>query len=185
MAGDIVTKAAVSVTEMARMVGLSRARFYQLVKQGTFPPADQDAARTARATSRRSSARFSKLGGETAASMASRSCSTADATTPGRRGQRPARPAARSKDVVKKYTDLIDGLAALNVTVTVAQVEPVVKEVFPNGTDGHGPRRGHPGRLPADSASEPRRISRGDRSQYRSSSADSLSTSWQHLGDKP
>src|SRR4051812_28730001 len=42
MADNIVTKAAVSVTEMARMVGLSRARFYQLVRRGTFPPADKD-----------------------------------------------------------------------------------------------------------------------------------------------
>ena len=43
MSDNIVTKSAVSVTEMARMVGLSRARFYQLVRRGTFPPADQDA----------------------------------------------------------------------------------------------------------------------------------------------
>jgi len=42
MTDNIVTKSAVSVTEMARMVGLSRARFYQLVRRGTFPPADQD-----------------------------------------------------------------------------------------------------------------------------------------------
>src|ERR1700686_3066726 len=38
----IVSKSVVSVTEMARMVGLSRARFYQLVRRGTFPPADED-----------------------------------------------------------------------------------------------------------------------------------------------
>ncbi|HRW51581.1 MAG TPA: AlpA family phage regulatory protein [Phycisphaerae bacterium] len=32
-----VTKEVVSVSEMARMLGLSRARFYQLMKQGVFP----------------------------------------------------------------------------------------------------------------------------------------------------
>ena len=32
------TKAVVTVTEMARMVGLSRARFYQLQEEGVFPP---------------------------------------------------------------------------------------------------------------------------------------------------
>src|ERR1700730_1307482 len=32
------TKAIVTVSEMARMVGLSRARFYQLEKAGIFPP---------------------------------------------------------------------------------------------------------------------------------------------------
>src|SRR5207253_1219686 len=42
MSENIVTKSVVSVTEMARMVGLSRARFYQLVKRGTFPPVDLD-----------------------------------------------------------------------------------------------------------------------------------------------
>src|SRR5262245_11463174 len=35
MSGE--TKAIVTVTEMPRMVGLSRARFYQLVRAGTFP----------------------------------------------------------------------------------------------------------------------------------------------------
>jgi len=33
-----VEKEIVSVAELARMVGLSRARFYQLVQQGIFPP---------------------------------------------------------------------------------------------------------------------------------------------------
>ena len=33
----VSTKAAVTVSEMARMVGLSRARFYQLVEAGVFP----------------------------------------------------------------------------------------------------------------------------------------------------
>lgn len=37
MSDQVVTKAVVTVAEMARMVGLSRARFYQLVAAGTFP----------------------------------------------------------------------------------------------------------------------------------------------------
>ena len=32
------SKAVVTVTEMARLVALSRARFYELVKEGVFPP---------------------------------------------------------------------------------------------------------------------------------------------------
>lgn len=35
---DVPTKAVVTVTEMARMCGLSRSRFYQLVRAGVFPP---------------------------------------------------------------------------------------------------------------------------------------------------
>src|SRR3990172_12381757 len=38
MTVEIRTKAIVSVAEMARMCSLSRARFYQLVKEGVFPP---------------------------------------------------------------------------------------------------------------------------------------------------
>jgi len=38
------TKAIVTVSEMARMVGLSRARFYQLQKAGIFPPPLYDVA---------------------------------------------------------------------------------------------------------------------------------------------
>lgn len=33
-----ITREIVSVSEMARMLGLSRARLYQLIKEGVFPP---------------------------------------------------------------------------------------------------------------------------------------------------
>ncbi len=36
-----ITKEVVSVSEMARMLGLSRARFYQLMKTGVFPKPEQ------------------------------------------------------------------------------------------------------------------------------------------------
>lgn len=139
MAGDIVTKAAVSVTEMARMVGLSRARFYQLVKRGTFPPADQDAAtkRPCYLEEKQRQileARRRNCGVDGTPILFY--CRRNDAGQP-RTAPRPA--STKSNVVVKKYTDLIDGLAALNVAVTVAQVEPLVKELFPSGTDGVNP----------------------------------------------
>ena len=37
-----MTKVAVSVTELAKMLGLSRGRFYQLQKAGTFPRPQHD-----------------------------------------------------------------------------------------------------------------------------------------------
>ena len=43
MSAEQPMKAAVSVAEMARMCSLSRARFYQLMKAGTFPPPEYDA----------------------------------------------------------------------------------------------------------------------------------------------
>jgi hypothetical protein len=139
MSGNIVTKAAVSVTEMAKMVGLSRARFYQLVKRGTFPPADQDAA-TKRpcyfeAKQRQildARRRNCGVDGKPVLFYSRRT----DAGQP-RSASRPT--IGKVKEVVQKYMDLIDGLAALNVTVSVAQVEPLVNELFPNGTDGVDP----------------------------------------------
>src|SRR5687768_1003504 len=38
MRARVETKVAVTVAEMARMVGLSRSRFYELVEAGVFPP---------------------------------------------------------------------------------------------------------------------------------------------------
>jgi len=139
MAGDIVTKAAVSVTEMARMVGLSRARFYQLVKRGTFPPADQDtlSKRPCYFEDKQRlilDARRRNCGVDGKPILFY--CRRNDAGQP-RSSPRPA--SGKLKAVVKKHTDLIDGLAALNVSVTVAEVEPLMKELFPSGTDGVDP----------------------------------------------
>lgn len=139
MSGNILTKAAVSVTEMARMVGLSRARFYQLVKKGTFPPADHD-----KATERPCyleekqrqilEARRRNCGVDGKPILFY--CRRNDA------GQKrtAARPTiGKVRDVVMKHSDVIDGLASLNVTVTVAQVESLLKELFPDGTAGIEP----------------------------------------------
>jgi hypothetical protein len=138
MSDNIVTKSAVSVTEMARMVGLSRARFYQLVRRGTFPPADHDAVtgrpcyfeekqRQVLEVRRRNCgvdgtpilfySRRRDLGQQKAAAP------------------RPTRPKAKAG----RYADLIDHLAAVKVIVTAAQVEAVVKEKFPNGIEGIDP----------------------------------------------
>ena len=38
-----------------------------------------------------------------------------------------------------KYADLMDGLAALNVTASATQVESIVNQLFPNGTDAVAP----------------------------------------------
>jgi len=139
MAGDIVTKAAVSVTEMARMVGLSRARFYQLVKRGTFPPADQDALSKRPCYFEEKQrlildARRRNCGVNGVPILFY--CRRNDA---GQKRSAPRPNIGKLKEVAKKYTELIDGLAALNVMATVAQVEPLVNELFPSGTDGVDP----------------------------------------------
>lgn len=135
MTDNFMTKSVVSVTDMARMVGLSRARFYQLVKRGTFPPADQDEI-TKRPCYHEDKQRM-------ILEARRRNCGVDGKPIlfyARRRDLGQSKSATRPtvekvKAVVKKYTDLIDGLAALNVTATIAQVEPILKELFPNGTD--------------------------------------------------
>lgn len=136
MSENIVTKSAVSVTEMSRMVGLSRARFYQLVKRGTFPSSDQD-QRTSRPCYLEEKqrqileARRRNCGVDGKAVLfysRRRDLGTVKV-------QRPAKPQPKSN----QFTELLDGLAALNVTTTIGQVEPLVKELFPQGTDAVDP----------------------------------------------
>jgi hypothetical protein len=134
---EVVTKSVVSVSEMARMVGLSRARFYQLVKRGTFPVADED-PQTKRPCygeekqrqildARR---RNCGVDGKPILFYSRRSDLGQSKTA-----APPKKPKAKSN----RHSDLLDGLGQLGVTTTVAQVEPLVKELFPAGTEGVEP----------------------------------------------
>lgn len=141
MNGDIVTKTAVSVTEMARMVGLSRARFYQLVKAGTFPAPDVE-PNTGRPF-------FSEEKQRLCLEVRRRNCGidgkpvlfysrrrdfghNNQVQLTGRHKTKQPKP----KATTNPYADLIDHLAQVKVIVTAAQVEAVVKENFPEGTEG-------------------------------------------------
>jgi hypothetical protein len=136
MAENIVTKAAVSVTEMARMVGLSRARFYQLVRKGTFPPADQDTV------SNRPCYFEEKQRQVLDARRRNQGVDGKPVLFYSRRrdfGQTKATPRPAKPKVNNQYADLIDLLGQAKLVVTAAQVEAVVKLEFPNGTEGLDP----------------------------------------------
>ncbi len=134
MRADIQTKAVVCVAEMARMVSLSRARFYQLVQAGTFPPPLYD-VRTRRPI-------YTEEAQRVVLDVRRRNCGV-----DGRpvlfyaRGPRPMAPAKpprtkNAKPSSKGQADLIDGLGALGLmTATTAQVEAALKELYPSGTD--------------------------------------------------
>jgi hypothetical protein len=134
MTDNIVTKSAVSVTEMARMVGLSRARFYQLVRRGTFPPADQDTV-TGRPC-------YFEEKQRQVLEVRRRNCGVDGRPLlfySRRRdfGQtkgvpRPTQPKAKTKS----YADVIDYLKQAQITMSAAQVETTLKELFPEGTEG-------------------------------------------------
>jgi hypothetical protein len=126
------TKAIVTVAEMARMVGLSRARFYQLMQAGTFPMPLYD-VRTRRPI-------YNEELQEVCLEVRRRHCGI-----DGRpvlfyaRGHRLSTQARPAKANAKRpsHTDLIDGLAGLGLTsVTAAQVEGALRALFPSGNAG-------------------------------------------------
>lgn len=134
----VPTKAAVSISEMAKMVGLSRQRFAQL--RGTaFPEPDHDHV-TGRPfyneEKQRSclSVRQRNVGvdGKPILFYARRSDFSGQTS---RRKQSKAKPPVTRTD--DRHGDLIDALRSLGLTsVTNAQVETALAELFPSGTNG-------------------------------------------------
>jgi hypothetical protein len=136
MSVHIESKSAVSVCEMARLVGLSRSRFYELVEAGVFPSPIYDLVT-------RRPHYSEEMRDE---------CLQVRRTNSGKNGRcvlfytprrsEPARAGAIKKPSNKKssanhHDDLLDGLRALGLaSVTAAQVHAACQQVFPRGTDG-------------------------------------------------
>ena len=127
---EVQTKTVVTISEMARMCGLSRARFYQLI--GTkFPwplydvstrrPFYVEEIQKACLHVRR---RNCGIDGKPILFYARRPSPTL-----------PAKP--RGKKPNSKYAALLDGLKGLGLSsVTIQQVESAMTKLYPNGTAG-------------------------------------------------
>jgi hypothetical protein len=132
MSVQVQTKAVVSVAEMARMCGLSRARFYQLVNEGVFPPP------LYRIDTRRPF--FTQEMQESCLEVRRRNC--------GLNGRpvlfyarRLGTPMTKVKTTPPKnshkHADLIEGLRTLGLTiVNSVQVDAAIQKHFPNGKSG-------------------------------------------------
>jgi len=132
MSVEIRTKAVVSVAEMARMVGLSRARFYQLVEQGVFPPP------LYRIATRRPF--FNEEMQEICLEVRRRNCGI-NGKSVLFYARRLAAPMTKPKTTPPKnshkYGDLMERLRALGLaTVTASQVESAIEQTFPRGKVG-------------------------------------------------
>jgi hypothetical protein len=122
------TKAVVSVSEMARMVGLSRQRFHQLMQAGVFPPPQRHEGRPF----------YDEPTQQQCLEVRRRNC--------GANGQvvlfyshRQATPIKPTKvsPAPSPHPDLLDGLKALGLAaVTAADVGAAVKTLFPQGIEG-------------------------------------------------
>ncbi len=126
------TKVAVTVAEMARMVGLSRSRFYQLI--GTAFPEPKRQPETGRPI-------YTEELQQVCLEVRRRNCGIdgkpilfsarrLNAAPPRPKVSKPKR---EPKD--KNLTALVDGLNALGLTTaTGAQVKQVTDELYPKGT---------------------------------------------------
>lgn len=125
------SKVAVSISEMARMVFLSRQRFHQL-KGTTFPEPKRDPE-----TNR---PYYDEELQQICLDVRRRNCGIDGKPvlfySPRHPlGQQPnpvRKPKAKPKQS-NHYADLISGLDALGLSATAAQVEVAVKQVFPDG----------------------------------------------------
>jgi hypothetical protein len=132
MSVQMMSKTVVSVAEMARMVGLSRARFYQLVNDGIFP-SPLYSVHTRRPF-------FNEEMQQVCMDVRKRNCGVNGKPILFYASRHPLgsqpRPVKKNKAEPKQkneYADLLDGLRSLGLDVTAAKVEPVVKELFPAG----------------------------------------------------
>lgn len=132
----VSTKAVVTVSEMARMVGLSRARFYELVEAGVFPHPVYD-------VSTRRPMYVEELQ-KSCLEVRRRNCGVNGkpvlfyarghrATTP---AAKPSKPPVVKPKPTAAHADLLDGLGALGLVATPAQVGEAVAALYPAGVDG-------------------------------------------------
>jgi len=125
-------KIAVTVAEMARMVGLSRARFYQLMKQAVFPAPkqnpstkrpfyDEDAQKVCLEVRRKNCG----VNGKVVLFYARR------------QGIAPTRSRPpKARVVPREKNELVEAVKALGLAVTPADVQAAVTELFGGRTDG-------------------------------------------------
>src|SRR3954470_7229740 len=127
---NVETKAVVTVAEMARMVGLSRARFYQLQRTGVFPQPVYDVS-TRRPI-------YVEEAQKVCLEVRRRNCGVNGQPVlfysrghPLPAQTKPPRTAKPTPTKMNNHADLMDGLAALGLTTTAAEVEAAIKAAYP------------------------------------------------------
>jgi hypothetical protein len=133
MSVEVRTKVVVSVAEMAQMVGLSRARLYQLIEEGVFPPP------LYRIETRRPF--FNEEMQEVCLEVRRRNCGINGRPVLFYARRFTPSPITTTKKIpapkTNKHGDLIAGLRALGLTtVTASQVDSAIQKTFPNGKSG-------------------------------------------------
>lgn len=128
-------KHAVTVAEMSRMIGLSRSRFYQLIGKAFPEPCRDEAGKPY----------YNEEQQRTILDVRRRNCGidgkpvlfyAARNTLPNSTPRRPA----KAKPSSDQYAEIVEGVQALGMTtITAAQVDAAIKELFSTGTQGVDP----------------------------------------------
>ena len=125
-------KSAVTVAEMARMVGLSRSRFYQLIGTAMPEPSRDERGRPF----------YSEDQQRTILDVRHRNCGVDGKPilfyAPRHSAPTPmAKRRSQPKQVHGQHADIVDGVKSLGLTTaTAAQVEAEIVKLFPNGITG-------------------------------------------------
>jgi hypothetical protein len=129
---NVETKAAVTVAEMARMVGLSRSRFYQLLGSAFPEPSRDEQGRPY----------FNEEQQRSCLEVRRRNCGIdgrailfyaprLSGTSKPQRVEKPRSTAAT------RHGEIVEAVRALGLTsITAAQVDQAIKNSFPNGIEG-------------------------------------------------
>lgn len=131
---SVQTKVAVNVAEMARMLGLSRARFYQLIGTAFPPPVYTVSTRRPF---------YDEETQQKCLEVRQRNCGINGKPILFYCRRSPVSMPARKKTVqvtkTKITSELIEGLGSLGLVVAQTQVDAAVKQLFPRGINGVDP----------------------------------------------
>jgi hypothetical protein len=139
-ASNLCQKAVITVAEMARQVGLSRARFYQLQRAGVFPLPAYD-LRTRRPV-------YVEEQQQMCLEVRRRNCGVngqpilfycrrpVAASSPGVRCQQPRAERRGSQARSSAHVEVASGIRALGLQASDAQVAEAVAAVYPSGIGG-------------------------------------------------
>jgi hypothetical protein len=132
---DSSVTAAASISDVSRMVGLSRGRFYQLMRKGVFPSPVYDVR------SRRPY--FTDEQQRVCLEVRKMNCGVngrpilfyaRKALFPKRTKSSPRR--SNKNKPPSRWNGILEGLKSLGLEVTSTQVEEEICSVYPSGTDG-------------------------------------------------
>jgi len=125
---NTVNKAAVSVSEMARMLGMSRARFYQLLNDGVFPSPRYEVS-TKRPF-------FDEVAQNCCLEVRRRNYGVNGKPVlfyPPRSVAPKSQPRTVKPKAAAELVELIDSLSGLGLVATSEQVEAAIRECYPKG----------------------------------------------------